>query len=56
MAGWPIGLDPAAHVRVIRELFASGATIVNIHAGQADHRRVIEFYGSSVLRNFPQFA
>ena len=31
------------------ELFASGATIVNVHSGQADQRAVIDFYGSHVL-------
>jgi hypothetical protein len=39
---------------VIRELFASGATIVNIHVGQRDQRRVIEFHGSRVLPDFRQ--
>jgi F420-dependent hydroxymycolic acid dehydrogenase len=53
-SGWPIGTDPAAHIQVIRELFASGATIVNIHAGQRDQRRVIEFHGSRVLPDFRQ--
>ena len=31
------------------ELFQSGATIVNIHSGQSDQRKVIEFYGKEVL-------
>jgi len=52
MEGWPIGTDPAAHVKVIRELFESGVTIVNIHAGQQDPERVIAFYGAEVLPNF----
>jgi alkanesulfonate monooxygenase SsuD/methylene tetrahydromethanopterin reductase-like flavin-dependent oxidoreductase (luciferase family) len=47
--GWPIGTDPNAHIKVINELFESGVTIANIHSGQADQERVIEFYGKEVL-------
>jgi len=46
---WPVSTDPAAHIKVISELFDSGATIVNIHSGQEDQKRVIEFYGKEVL-------
>jgi TAT-translocated FGD2 family F420-dependent dehydrogenase len=46
---WPIGTDPNVHVKAVTELFESGATIVNIHAGQANQERVIEFYGKEVL-------
>jgi TAT-translocated FGD2 family F420-dependent dehydrogenase len=46
---WPVSTDPAVHIKVITELFESGATIVNIHSGQEDQRRVIEFYGKEVL-------
>jgi G6PDH family F420-dependent oxidoreductase len=46
---WPVSTDPAAHVKVISELFDSGASIVNIHSGQEDQKRVIEFYGKEVL-------
>ena len=52
-ADWPIGLDPAIHIAVLQKLFDSGATIVNVHSGQADQNKVIDFYGHSVL---PQFA
>ena len=48
-ADWPIGTDPNIHIKVINELFESGATIVNIHSGQPDQERVIEFYGKEVL-------
>jgi TAT-translocated FGD2 family F420-dependent dehydrogenase len=48
-ADWPKGTDPAVHIKAVEELFAQGATIVNIHAGQNDQRRVIEFYGREVL-------
>jgi alkanesulfonate monooxygenase SsuD/methylene tetrahydromethanopterin reductase-like flavin-dependent oxidoreductase (luciferase family) len=46
---WPISTDPAVHIKAVTELFASGATIVNIHSGQADQKRVIEFYGREVI-------
>jgi hypothetical protein len=46
---WPVGTDPAIHVEAINKLFESGATIVNIHLGQPDQKKVIEFYASSVL-------
>ncbi len=46
---WSVGLDPQIHIDAIRDLFDSGATIVNIHSGQQDQRRVIEFYGEKVL-------
>jgi G6PDH family F420-dependent oxidoreductase len=49
MQAWPIGTDPKPHIDKMQELFDSGATIVNIHAGQADQRRVIDFYGQHVL-------
>jgi hypothetical protein len=31
------------------EQFNGGATIVNVHSGQADQKHVIEFYGKHVL-------
>jgi hypothetical protein len=46
---WPVSTDSSAHLEVINELFASGATIVNIHCGQADQARVIDFYGREGL-------
>ncbi len=52
--GWAIGTDPAAHLKVIHELFDSGVTIVNIHSGQTDLKRVIEFYGTEVLPKLKQ--
>jgi F420-dependent hydroxymycolic acid dehydrogenase len=30
-------------------LFDSGASIVNVHSGQPDQKKVIDFYGNSVL-------
>jgi hypothetical protein len=47
--GWPVGTDAVAHIKVIEELFQSGATMVNIHAGQADQIRVIEFYKDKII-------
>jgi F420-dependent hydroxymycolic acid dehydrogenase len=46
---WSVGTDPDLHATKIIELFESGATIVNVHSGQPDQRRAIEFYGSNVL-------
>ena len=46
---WPVSTDPDVHVKAVMDLFTAGATIVNIHCGQADQRKVIEFYGKQVL-------
>jgi len=46
---WPVGTDPKPHVDKLHELFESGATIVNVHSGEADQKRVIEFYGREVI-------
>ncbi|HZO22611.1 MAG TPA: TIGR03557 family F420-dependent LLM class oxidoreductase [Steroidobacteraceae bacterium] len=46
---WTVSTDPAKHVSTLRKLFDSGATIVNIHAGQPDQQRVLDFYGKHVL-------
>jgi TAT-translocated FGD2 family F420-dependent dehydrogenase len=54
MKSWPVGTDPAVHIKAVKELFDSGATIVNIHSGQPDQRKVIEFYASHVLPAFKQ--
>ncbi|HEX4156865.1 MAG TPA: TIGR03557 family F420-dependent LLM class oxidoreductase [Rhizomicrobium sp.] len=48
-ADWSVGTDPEPHVKAIEELFESGVTIVNIHSGQPDQKKAIEFYGKSVL-------
>jgi coenzyme F420-dependent glucose-6-phosphate dehydrogenase len=46
---WTVSSDPNEHVRAIKKLLDSGVTIVNIHSGQADQRKVIDFYGTKVL-------
>ncbi len=46
---WPVSTDPDVHVKALVDLFNAGATIVNVHSGQSDQRRVIEFYGKRVL-------
>ena len=46
---WSVSTDPDAHAAKLIELFETGATIVNIHSGQPDQRRVVEYYGSKVL-------
>ena len=47
--GWPVGTDPEVHVKVLTDLFKSGATGVHIHSGQRDQKKVIDFYGKEVL-------
>ena len=46
---WTVSSDPDAHVEAITQLFDSGVTIVNVHSGQPDQEKVIEFYGKEVL-------
>ena len=48
-ADWPVGTDPAVHIEAVNQLFAAGATIVNIHSGQQDQKKIIDFYGKNVL-------
>ena len=48
-ADWAVGTDPQVHIKAVNELFESGATIVNIHSGQDDQKKVIEFYGKEVV-------
>ena len=50
--GWAIGTDPAVHIKKVHELFDSGVSIVNVHSGQPDQARVIDFYGTHVLPTF----
>lgn len=52
LKSWAVGTDPSVHIKAVKELFDSGATIVNIHSGQPDQRKVIEFYGQHVLPKF----
>jgi TAT-translocated FGD2 family F420-dependent dehydrogenase len=49
---WAVGTDPQVHVAAVQKLFDSGATIVNIHSGQPNQKKVIDFYAKSVLPNF----
>lgn len=44
-----VGTDPELHVQKLHEAFQGGATEVHIHSGQANQRKVIEFYGKEVL-------
>lgn len=48
-ADWPGSTDPQVHIKAVNELFDSGASIVNIHSGQSDQKKVIEFYSKNVL-------
>lgn len=54
LKSWIVSRDPDAHVQKMKEVFNSGATIVNIHAPQQDQRAVLEFYGRHVLPKFRQ--
>jgi TAT-translocated FGD2 family F420-dependent dehydrogenase len=49
IAQWPVGTDPGKHIATVQELFDSGVSIVNVHAGQMDQRKVIDFYARHVL-------
>jgi F420-dependent hydroxymycolic acid dehydrogenase len=53
-ADWPTGTDPAIHIAALQQLFDSGATIVNVHSGQVDQNKVIDFYRHSVLPELAQ--
>nr|WP_294517741.1 TIGR03557 family F420-dependent LLM class oxidoreductase [uncultured Rhodopila sp.] len=54
LKSWAVGTDPAVHINAVRELFDSGVSIVNIHSGQPEQRKVIEFYATHVLPKFRQ--
>jgi TAT-translocated FGD2 family F420-dependent dehydrogenase len=49
LGDWAIGTDPQIHIDAIQKLFESGVKIINVHVGQADQQRAIEFYGAKVL-------
>jgi TAT-translocated FGD2 family F420-dependent dehydrogenase len=49
LKSWVVSRDPAVHAKRLTEVLDGGATIVNVHSGQADQRRVIEFYGKEVI-------
>jgi hypothetical protein len=51
---WAVGTEPAVHINAVRDLFDSGVSIVNIHSGQPEQRKVIEFYATHVLPKFRQ--
>jgi F420-dependent hydroxymycolic acid dehydrogenase len=52
LKGWAIGTDPAIHIKKMHELFDSGVSIINVHCGQPEQARVIDFYGQHVLPAF----
>jgi hypothetical protein len=49
MKSWALGTNPAIHIKKMHDLFDSGVSIVNVHSGQPDQARVIDFYGEHVL-------
>jgi TAT-translocated FGD2 family F420-dependent dehydrogenase len=46
---WTVSTDPKVHIEAVRKLFDGGATIVNIHSGQPDQSKVLQFYGKNVV-------
>ena len=54
MKGWPVSTDAEPHIQKIHELQESGVSIVNIHAGQPDQQRVVDFYTTRVLPHVRQ--
>ena len=48
---WILGSDPEIHAKQIQELFQAGATIVNIHSGEADQKKVIDFAERKCFRD-----
>jgi hypothetical protein len=49
---WTVGTDPQVHIAGIQKLFDSGVTIINVHSGQTDQQKVIDFYARNVLPHF----
>src|SRR4051812_41816345 len=47
-ANWPRGTDPEVHIAALQKTLDAGGTPF-VHSGQADQRRVIDFYGERVL-------
>ncbi len=52
LTSWVVGSDPAIYIRKMHDLFDSGVSIINIHSGQPDQARVIDFYAEHVLPAF----
>ena len=49
LADWAVGPDPQIHIDKMKELFDSGVTIINVHSGEPEQKKVIEFYAEKVL-------
>jgi len=49
LVDWSVGTDAKVHIEGVQKLFENGATIVNIHPGQHDQKKVIDFYQRHVL-------
>jgi len=45
---WTVSSEPKVHIKKIEDLWDSGASIVNIHSGEPNQRRVLEFYAANV--------
>ena len=46
---WTVSEDPQDHANSIKALFDGGVAQIYIHSGQADQKKVIDFYGKQVL-------
>ncbi len=46
---WPVSTDSEVLAKAVLDLFTSGVTIVNLHAGQANQAKVIDYYGDQVI-------
>ena len=49
---WTVGPDAQTHIAGVQKLFDSGVTVVAVHSGQPDQKRVIDFYATQVLPHF----
>jgi hypothetical protein len=45
---WPVSTDSSVHVEVLKKLFDSDVTIGNVHSGQPNQQKGIEFYANNV--------
>ena len=49
---WTVGPDARTHIEGIQKLFDSGVTIINVHSGQPDQKKIVDFYAKEVLPHF----
>lgn len=49
---WPVGTDPAIHIRALQRMFDAGAGTVMVHSPQPDQLAFIDWYAKNVLPAF----